>query len=171
MAYGLRMKRQRNRKSYVHNDILDDTVALEFFLSNIDIKSEDECWPWTGTLRRDGIFRIKRKTESGMVERSYPLTGMLYILVMDEMYPRGVDMKKILANLCGTENCMNPTHYELGTRFTFDAKSAYDRYMSDSCTAVDLSKEYGLSIGSVYNYMNRYASDNGLPVASKKNRS
>lgn len=155
--------------TFTHEDILNDEKAIEFFLSNIDISGEDDCWPYIGHVRKHDTIRFKRTLSNGKKrEINLPLRGMLYIAVMEELYP--AKSTKFLENLCGDTLCMNPTHWEETTALTVDSEKMYNDYMNRRTTSTKLSKKYGISPGSVFYWMNKYAHENGLPRAINANR-
>ena len=74
--------------------------AADRFWSFVDIKEEDECWPWKG-------LKTKRSGGAG----TYRVGGvkilakdMAYQLVFEELPEGGAPL------YCGTIDCVNPSH-------------------------------------------------------------
>lgn len=166
---GKSTRTKSNYNKFTHDDIVNDEKAIEFFLSNIDINGEDDCWPYVGYVRKHDTIRFKRTLSNGKkTEIHLPLKGMLYIAVMEELYPSR--STKFLENLCGDTLCMNPTHWDETSALTIDSEKMYHDYMNRRTTSTKLSKLYGISVGSVFYWMNKYAKENGFPRAINANR-
>lgn len=77
------------------------------FWSKVDIKSRDECWPWTASRSREGygMFRVAKAGESGA-----HMTGahrVAYTLYIGEI-PPGFQID----HLCRVRECVNPYHLD-----------------------------------------------------------
>lgn len=77
------------------------------FWNKVSVSSNDKCWKWLGVIDKStgrGHFSIDRKTY-------YPIHFMFLLDGID--IPSGM----MIFNKCGNLLCVNPNHYELGTKF------------------------------------------------------
>lgn len=74
------------------------------FWSKVDIRGDDECWPWTGAIGTQGygIFYQGKQLYAHRVANELSLGSI----------PRGL----IILHRCDNRVCCNPAHHIRGTR-------------------------------------------------------
>ncbi|HET9396036.1 MAG TPA: HNH endonuclease signature motif containing protein, partial [Nitrospiraceae bacterium] len=75
----------------------------ERFWSKVDRRSKDECWPWTATAARYGMFRWRGKNRLAHRIAYYFAYGV---------FPTNV----CVCHRCDNTKCCNPNHLWLGSR-------------------------------------------------------
>ncbi len=73
----------------------------ERFWAKVDVRSEDECWPWLGCFSSTGYG------SSGKTDRSHRLAYM----IANGPIPSGM----VVRHSCDFKPCCNPNHLILGT--------------------------------------------------------
>jgi len=82
--------------------------AVERFYRHVMIDDRDVCWPWKGSLDRDGYAKFACKPEQFAHRFSYALNvGPI---------PDGFTIDHVKARGCTMRHCVNPSHLEAVTR-------------------------------------------------------
>lgn len=79
----------------------------ERFWEKVDLRSDDECWPWMASVTADGYGQFWITTE----RRSVNAHRVAYELTVGQI-PDGLEID----HLCRVRCCVNPTHMEPVTR-------------------------------------------------------
>lgn len=78
---------------------------LARFWSKVDRRADDECWPWLGSLDRDGYGRWRTKTTHMLASRR------AYELLIGPI-PEGMHIDHVWERGCTQRDCVNPAHLE-----------------------------------------------------------
>lgn len=135
----------------------------ERFWAKVDVRSEDECWEWKASKGKwlYGNFRIDSKT--------FLAHRVAYMLKNGE-----IPSEMLVCHSCDNPGCCNPKHLWLGTNYdnmqdmfkkgrrpaakgsrNGSAKLKEEDVLqirnmrSQGCTCTDISKIYGVSIGTI----------------------
>jgi len=81
----------------------------ERFWSKVDIKSEQECWPWKDGLQKNGYGYL---SVGGRAGKDLPVHRIAKTLSMGEEIPTG----QVVMHSCDNPPCCNPSHLESGTQ-------------------------------------------------------
>lgn len=107
---GTKAVRQMPRKQFRAIPEISIEVA-ERFWAKVDIRSENECWPWKTTLDYDGygFFHVPIPTP----EKYLKLQAHRIAFYLEY----GVDLGPLLAcHRCDNPPCCNPEHFFVGTK-------------------------------------------------------
>jgi hypothetical protein len=75
------------------------------FLSNVDARGPDDCWPWKGGHSGDGYGAF---TDDYKVYKAHRISWALY---NNKEVPEG----KLILHKCNNKRCCNPNHLYCGT--------------------------------------------------------
>jgi len=86
----------------------------EVLWSKVDIKGEDECWPWKGALKKDGYGRVQINEWNYYAHRV--IFNLAYPGVIELKAPKSYAETGFLLHTCDNPSCCNPKHLESGTQ-------------------------------------------------------
>jgi len=161
----------------------------KLFLSKIDIKSSDECWPWNGRTQ-DGYGRFKIKGKNEYCNR-------ISYTIFKESIPKG----NIVRHTCDNSICVNTGHLIMGTvkdnvrdcinrgRYFFVSKYIKEnpqlhpsiiiskeqvkqiREMYNNCDNLDIiSKNFNISKGYIYDITSNKRRKDSTYILNKRKR-
>lgn len=80
-------------------------LDIKRFWSYVDIRSEDECWPWTGSLDKNGYGKF------------WFIDGLIgaHNFSLQLKLDRPIDFYSETLHKCNNRICQNPKHLEEGT--------------------------------------------------------
>lgn len=83
---------------------------LTRFWTKVDKRADDECWPWLGTIDKDGYGRFRRTLAPGE-HTSEPAARTAYRLLVGPI-PEFHHIDHVYARGCRRRDCVNPAHLE-----------------------------------------------------------
>lgn len=84
----------------------------ERFLAKVDVRGDDECWPWTGSISKTtGYGRFQRSVEENTRE-AHVFAYELWIGPV----PKGLQIDHVAAHGCTLRHCQNWRHLEAVTQ-------------------------------------------------------
>lgn len=178
---GLQTRRRVNSDPH---PTLVEAVAVSRFWRAVDVRTDDECWPWRGDQDANGygIF-----TYNGVRRPAHELARSFSI---GELRPHGFDT----CHSCDVPLCCNPLHLRFGTRqdnvddmwargrgshgearpnakLTNDLVREMRERRSLGARQVDLAVDYGISVGHVSDIVNGLSwQDAGGPITGRSKR-
>lgn len=174
---GLQTRRKVNADPHPS---LAEAVAVSRFWRAVDIRGDDECWPWKGHQDGDGYGLF---TYHGRVRPAHELARSFAI---GELRPHGFDT----CHSCDVPSCCNPMHLRFGTRqnnvddmwergraglratkLTNELVREMRERRAMGARQADLAAEYGVSAGYVSEIVNGLSwQDAGGPITGKSKR-
>lgn len=82
-------------------------VDLEKFWSLVEIRGENECWPWRGYVDNYGVGKFYAH---GLI---FPVGRFVYTV----RYGR-LEGGRNVKHICGDKNCCNPAHLRLADSYS-----------------------------------------------------
>lgn len=163
---------------------LVEAVAVSRFWRSVDVRGDDECWPWKGDQTNEGYGTF---AYHGIRRPAHELARSFSV---GELRPHGFDT----CHSCDVPLCCNPMHLRFGTRqdnvddmwsrgrglggersphaklTNALAKEIRER-RSLGARQVDLATEYGISAAYVSDIVNGLVwQDAGGPITGKSKR-
>jgi hypothetical protein len=97
--------------------------TAESFWSRVDIRGEDECWPWTGSTNGSGYGKLGW---GGNEHLSHRIAAWLSGLVESPAAPTNKQSDQFVLHQCDNKLCCNRRHFKVGTQAQ-NVQEAYDR--------------------------------------------
>lgn len=79
--------------------------VIEKFWAKVDVRSDDECWPWLGAPDKDGYGQIW-DGHAGKMKRAHKVSAQIH---------HGDADGRIVMHSCDNPSCCNPIHLSYGT--------------------------------------------------------
>lgn len=98
-SIGLMRVVQQNRPPKCNADFLGR------FWKRVAVKTDDECWPWLGSIDSDGYGAISSRIASGKITE-IKAHRFAWILTTK----RSIPSSDLVAHLCERRDCVNPQH-------------------------------------------------------------
>ena len=80
-------------------------LDIASFLSRVDVRSLDDCWPWLGSINGNGYGTLSIRSKAMYAHR------LAYALEHD-----GIPAGLVIDHLCRNRSCVNPLHLEAVTQ-------------------------------------------------------
>lgn len=97
--------------------------TADTFWARVDIRGEDECWPWTGSTNSTGYGTVGW---GGKVYCAHRIAGWLVGKLKSPAAPRNRRGKGFALHSCDNTVCCNPKHLDVGT-YHRNQSDAYKR--------------------------------------------
>lgn len=85
-----------------------DELYMKKFWNNVDIKSENECWPWKRSCDSDGYGMARRAS----IKQSTHAQIIAYELNSGDIVEKGM----VIMHICDNPICCNPHHLKKVTQ-------------------------------------------------------
>lgn len=84
--------------------VVADAETARRFWSKVDVRADDECWPWLGYLNEKGYGRFYKSSKNHSAHR-------FAVMLSGREIPDGM----VCDHLCRRRDCVNPAHVEVVT--------------------------------------------------------
>lgn len=95
----------------------------ENFWKKVNIKSDLECWEWTGSCNNTGYGTVAWE---GKVYVAHRIAAWLSGMVADKLAPKHAAEKGYVLHKCDNRKCCNPNHFFIGS-YSDNQKDAYQK--------------------------------------------
>lgn len=110
-------------KTHTNTKVVRDSITrmprspMDRFWTLVDIRSDGECWLWTGVRNKQGYGRVSKRTGR---------TLMAHRVALADRLGRPIAEGMLAVHSCDNPPCVNPAHLSESTQ-SENIKQAFDR--------------------------------------------